>query len=163
MWYSGSAACHSPSAGRLSAAFDACGGLAELPPGQRHGLGLARRARREHDQRARLVVEQVRLPLGEMDGLLFRVLPRPHDDAPPAASRRRPGRRLVRCALNGRAARALPHARGPRPRARLAREVGLHVANRLSHAASSMRHDRRTPRRRSSSIRRACFSAGVSR
>ena len=98
------------------------GGSHEVLPGQRHGFGLARRARREHDQGARLFVEQARLPLGEMDGLFFGVLLRPHDDAAAAA-------RGPRC-------HRLHHEGRKRPRLAaavvvlgltLARQVGLHA------------------------------------
>ena len=67
----------------------------EHAPGRRHRLRLARRARREEDERSFLVVEQVRFSFRKMGGLENRIALGAHDDAPAALEPRHP-RKVVR-------------------------------------------------------------------
>ena len=67
----------------------------EHAPGRRHRLRLARRARREEDERSFLVVEQVRFPFRKMGGLENRIALGAHDDTPAALESRHP-RKIIR-------------------------------------------------------------------
>ena len=67
----------------------------EHAPGRRHRLRLARRPRREEDERSFLVVEQVRFSFRKMGGLKDRIALGAHDDALAALEPRRP-RKVVR-------------------------------------------------------------------
>ena len=84
-------------------------GRREHAPGRRHCLRLARRARREEDERSFLVVEQVRFSFRKMGGLENRIALGAHDDAPAALEPRHP-RKVVHKRFRPRFVDATRHA-----------------------------------------------------